>query len=305
MNNVTGGNQTRIQEPLCQHGIYGIHQKVLFSVLNIPISITAFLGNVLIIVALKKVSSLHPPSKLLLSCLASTDLCVGLITLPVYDAYIFTPEYSRNCIFLKLMTNINNGVFGGVSMLTLTAISVDRLLALFLGVRYRPVVTLKRMRVIVATFWILCVLLSMLFFYSFGITIIIVVTFMLLCIIISNVCYARIYLKLHQHRGTRPEVDDNVHQGGVPLNIARYKKTVSTALWVQMTLLTCYLPFGVVVAVRAYTGKRTPTSDLWWAITILSVYLNSALNPILYCWRIREVRQAAKDTIRRLCCQSS
>ena len=106
-------------------------------------------------------------------------------------------------------------------MFTLTAISVDRLLALFLGVRYRQVVTLKRMRVIVATFWILCVALSMLFFYSFGIAMIIAVTFMLLCIIISNVCYARIYLKLHQHRVTRPEVEDNVHQGGVPLNIAR------------------------------------------------------------------------------------
>ena len=205
MNNLTGRNQTRIQEPLCQHGIYGTHQKMLLSVLNIPISITAFLGNVLIIVALKRVSSIHPPSKLLLSCLATTDLCVGLITLPVYDAYILTPEYSRSCIFLKIMTNISNGVLGGVSMFTLTAISVDRLLALFLGVRYRQVVTLKRMRVIVATFWILCIALSMLFFYSFGIAMIIAVTFMLLCITISNVCYARIYLKLHQHRVTRPQ----------------------------------------------------------------------------------------------------
>ena len=80
MNNLTGRNQTRIQEPLCQHGIYGTHQKMLLSVLNIPISITAFLGNVLIIVALKRVSSIHLPSKLLLSCLATTDLCVGLIT---------------------------------------------------------------------------------------------------------------------------------------------------------------------------------------------------------------------------------
>jgi len=64
-----------IQELLCRTGNVGIHHKVIFSALNIPLCITAFLGNLLIIVALQKASFLHPPSKLLLGCLASTYLC--------------------------------------------------------------------------------------------------------------------------------------------------------------------------------------------------------------------------------------
>ena len=37
----------------------------------------------MILIVLHKESSLHPPSKLLLRCLATTDLCVGLIAEPL------------------------------------------------------------------------------------------------------------------------------------------------------------------------------------------------------------------------------
>ena len=40
-----------------------------------------------------------------------------------------------------------------ISSLTLTAISVDRLLALLLGLRYRQVVTLKRAFLVIVSFW--------------------------------------------------------------------------------------------------------------------------------------------------------
>ena len=43
----------------------------------------------------------------------------------------------------------------GVSALTSTAISVDRLLALLLGLRYRHVVTLKRVRVVITCLWLI------------------------------------------------------------------------------------------------------------------------------------------------------
>ena len=45
----------------------------------------------------------------------------------------------------------------GVSLLTLTAISVDRLLALLLGLRYRQVVTVKKTYVAILAFWIVSV----------------------------------------------------------------------------------------------------------------------------------------------------
>ena len=69
----------KVQDLYCQlHKATVIHNQLTFiAVLNAFLSITAFLGNVLVLVALRKESSLHPPSKLLFRSLAVTDLCVG------------------------------------------------------------------------------------------------------------------------------------------------------------------------------------------------------------------------------------
>ena len=101
---------------------------------------SAFLGNFLILAALNKESYLHPPSKLLYRCLATTDLLDGLVTQPLAATYW-----------------MSSYLLCGVSLLTLTALSMDTLLALLLGIRYRQIVTLKRTCIITATFWIFSV----------------------------------------------------------------------------------------------------------------------------------------------------
>lgn len=84
-------NRAATQELFCTTVSYRAYEKLVIAAVNISLSITAFVGNVLIIVALQKVSSIRPPSKLLLGCLATTDLCVGLITQPLFVAYIMSP----------------------------------------------------------------------------------------------------------------------------------------------------------------------------------------------------------------------
>ena len=117
-----------------------------------------------------------------------------------------------------------------------------------------------------------------------------------LCLVISTFSYTKIFFTLRRHR--------NQVQGHVPqpnqtnqLNIARYKKAVSTAIWLQLTLVACYLPDCVV----APSGPSSTRPCAWIYIGTL-IFLNSSLNPILYCWKIKEVRQAVKNTIREVLC---
>ena len=117
-------------------------------------SMTAFLGNILMIIAFQKVRSFHPPSRLLLTCLAVTDLCVGLIAQPLYASFLLSQEHSKHCYYSAGLSNVIAVTFCGVSLLTLTGISVDRLLALLLGLRYRQVVTLRRVRLLVVIVWL-------------------------------------------------------------------------------------------------------------------------------------------------------
>ena len=118
----------------------GRPQHLFIPILNIFLSITASLGNALILVALHKETSLHPPTKLWFGCLAVTDLCVGLITQPLFAIAVMPQGTKINWVVLNhfiTANHISSYTLCGMSGLTSTAITVDRLLALLLGLRYK------------------------------------------------------------------------------------------------------------------------------------------------------------------------
>ena len=308
--NLTGGRketQTVLQLRCSAGSASGIHEELTYlSALNIFLSITAVLGNTLILVALRKVSSLHPPSKLLFRCLATTDLCVGLITEPlsVVSWLSLTHEQWYLCRYAVVFAVIAGYILSSVSLLTASAISVDRLLALLLGLRYRQVVTLQRTYLIVAIFWIVSAIASISYLLNRLISIWYGCILIPLCLVTSLASYTKIFLKLRHHQ-TQVLGQDQPQQAGQMnlLNIERYRKVVTSALWVQCTLVACYLPYGIL---RAAVTYRNTTSSLILDAAATLVYLNSSLNPFLYCWKISEVKQAVKETIREaLCCFST
>ena len=276
--------------------------KIAVSAINILLSIAAFLGNALIITVLPNASFLHSKSKLLLGCLASTDLCVGLVAQPLYVNYLLCSNYSKHCYHFLLIFNFTFSIFRGVSLMTLTAISMDRLLAALLGLRYRQIINLRRVWVCAVTIWLLnivnAVILHYLILYGFRILFVEVI----MCLIVSACGYMKIYRTLRYHQA---QVQHHVHQGQpngeeIPLNIARYRKTVSSAMWVQISLVACYLPFDAVAASSLIEAIPPDTLDA----TLTLIMFNSTLNPFLYCWKIQEMKQAVKDKIRQLSCFS-
>ena len=279
---------------------------IALAAVNIVLSITASLGNILILIALRKVTSIHPPTKLLFQCLAITDLGVGLISQPLMATLILLVDNIDmkilNIMFSHLFSSLSI-TFCGVSVFASTALSVDRLLALFLGLRYRHVVTLKRVRAVLACGCLASLLIMLVWCFHVkpaNITITILLT---LCLIISLFSYTKIVLRLRQHQSS---VRDNVNQGqantgGMPLNLERYKKTVVSVALVQLALVMCYSPS--IIFLILFRLIRIPPGIDWilFNYTTTLVFLNSSLNPFLYCWRIKEIRQAVKATIRRFC----
>ena len=156
--NFTGKeSQITIEQLYCAAQLGGkVHRYlILLSVINIFLSITAFLGNILILVALRKETSLHPPSKLLYRNLAITDLCVGIIVEPAAVSYWISEVIERSdiCLYALELAYVTAYVLCSLSLGTTTFISLDRLLALLLALRYRQVVTLKRIYLTIAFLW--------------------------------------------------------------------------------------------------------------------------------------------------------
>ena len=293
------GYQTTVEDRTCSpNSTNELHGQLTFlSVLNSLLSVTAFLGNALLLIALRKESSLHPPSKLLLRSLATTDLCVGLIAEPLSATFQMSvvQENWSICRYALATSFITSHILCGVSVGTLTAVSVDRLLALVLGLRYRQVVTLKRAYRVVITLWFLPAVFSAMYFWNPLTTFWYGIIYITLCLIISVFSYTKIFFTLCHHQN---QVQDHFQQPNQTnqLNIARYKKTLSTAIWLQLTLVACYLPYGLVEVLRVNIGLSSAVFRAW-SCTVTLVYLNSSLNPILYCWKLNEIRQAVKDTI--------
>ena len=254
MKNLTGGeNLQTYAELYCSVEITGeVHWQLIFlSVINIFLSITAFLGNTLILVALHKDTSIHPPSKLLYRNLAITDLCVGIIVEPLNVAH-WTSVVNKRwdiCYYAYLIAYFPSVTLCSVSLITVTAISVDRLLALLLGLRYRQVVTLKRTCLIAIGGWIVSVVGASTSFLNRLIVSLYQYIVTAFCLVTTICAYIKIFMSLrhNQIHGQNHVVQGQSSQVNT-LNKARYRKAVYSALWVQVTLVICYLPYGIAVA---------------------------------------------------------
>ena len=296
------GQQKTVEQISCLEGLADkiSGQLTFILVLNSLLFVSAFLGNALILIALHKESSLHPPSKLLLRNLAITDLCVGLIAEPLTVTCLISVlnEHWNMCRYISAASFIAGNILCGVFLFTITAISVDRLLALLLGLRYRQVVTLKRTYLVVIALWFVSIVFSAMYFWKPIITFWYGTLGIPLSLITSILSYTKIFITLRNHQN---QVQDHVPQPNQTnqLNVVRYKKAISTAIWLQVSLVVCYLPCGVVTALATSGGRSSSVYQAWYYAVSL-VYFNSSINPILYCWKIEEVRQAVKDTITQL-----
>ena len=203
--------------------------------LNIFLAITASLGNALILIALHKVTSIYPPTKLLFRCLAVTDLLVGLISQPLYVTFLFRFFTAWNVNTTATMIMRADEFFfslvPAVSLLTSSAISLDRLLALLLGLRYRHTVTLRRVWLVIVCFWLISALeatVSIIYEHPIlpEISLWLFSSFLTFSLLVSVFSYAKIfktlrYRQVQAHRNTQQGPRPN--GGGNQLNIARYK----------------------------------------------------------------------------------
>ena len=177
---------------------------------NIILSFTASLGNVLILLTIYKVSSLHPVTKLLFACLATTDLCVGLFSQPLFVASIILKIDLANTdldIFYHLseVIYISSYLLCGVSVLISAAISVDRLLVLLLRLRYREVVTQKRAQVVILLCWVIAISCGLVRVWSPTVSEIVVFVAGFVSLVTSVICYAKIHQRLQRNQATREE----------------------------------------------------------------------------------------------------
>ena len=268
---------------------------ILLTVINCILALTATTGNVLTLVAVWKTPSLQTPTNVLLSGLAVSDLGIGLFAQPGFVVSLTARlilMFNVWCPVFILMLSTSYLLIT-ISFFTVTALSVERLLALQLHLRFQEFVTNTRVLLILTIIWLTGVLTQILrikvtvsVFGCFTVSWVIVLTG------VNIYCYRKIYQIVRRHQ-TQINVEAQVSQTNSNQtfpNISLYKKTIFTMLYIHGFFALCYIPMILAFfSVRIHVGASS-LSFLLGDRSGTVVFLNSYLNPLLYCWRITEMR---------------
>ena len=280
------------------------------SVLAVAISPVATLENALVLVSFWRTPSLLTPANVLLISLAMTDLGTGLITAPLFSISSIAKLMEDEGLFCKVTPVYMAAAtcLSGISLTTLTAISVERYTALRVHLRYNEVVTMRRVCVVAMGMWIVGISVAAAGATStVQVTIIGSVIIIPLCLAATAFCYIKIHRVVRRHQ---PQISAQIprqigqQQGENSFDMKVFKKSYVDMLVIYVLFLVHFTPLVVVsliVLMRGATIQVLAVSDL--AETLLLV--NSALNPLLYCWRSQAVRSAVKETAQKLFCRSA
>ena len=213
-------------------------------VFNAFICHTAIMLNSITIYAIRKTSSLPKHLKLLLLSLAVSDLGVGLIvqliTLLVIRLHPngeYSPSFKNTYdVLVNLTTLPSFGSFFGV-----TAVTVDRFLAIHLHLRYQELVTHKRVVAVVISIWLLrqCKYFVDRPVPSFKGRKHCFVTINIVCLATTAVLYYKIYLAVRHHTNLIHALQvQQEAQNGEMANAARLRKSAIATFYVYLVLFT-------------------------------------------------------------------
>ena len=165
-------------------------------------SITALVSNVIILLALRRSTCLHPTSKSLFYSLAISDLATGLVGQPLYSVYLLAIAWDNARLFwgVGLPHTIITTCLGTVSLWTLTVIALDRFLALSLPFRYCSVMKVHRIAVVPVTGWLFIALGTASRIFGIKLRQIIGTLVLPICLMLSSYFYIRTYFSTSYKR---------------------------------------------------------------------------------------------------------
>ncbi|CAH3127970.1 unnamed protein product [Porites lobata] len=269
----------------------GLHLTLVF--FNAFLSFTAIVLNIITMQALRKTSSLPKTLKTLLLSLAVSDLDVGLLVEPLFVAFLVMEKNSTAYSTVKLARSIPAKILVFASHFGVSALAVDRFLAIQLHLRYQELVTHKRVVAVVISLWVFSASIS------FRSPRIMRAVIALVCVITTGLLYCKIYASVRHHTNQIHALQvQPATQNEDMANAARLKKSSLATFYVYFVYLLCYLPLYCVVF--AQTNGETPLLSHLSYFTRTLVYLNSSLNPLIYCWKMRHIRQTVMDILRNI-----
>ena len=279
--------------------------NVLFS---IPVIITALspmalAGNALILAVIWKKNFARTPFHILLSGLALTDFCTGLLSQPFYAAASFMclanprvpGDKAKLITILKTTGECGSIFFLSFTVLLITLMSVERWLhmssrrSFFTSCRgYSVMIVLLLIPISTIIFRVLENESRKYKNYRrFAI-----IAPSLTCYLTTSFAYYKVYRIIRCHQQRVQATSQNY--GRQAIDLAKYKKSVASMVYIFLLFTACFLPYIIFSGVYLSMQDRLEVYAALKA-SIALTFLSSSLNPALYLWRMKDIYNGAKN----------
>ena len=291
---------------------YKTYVSIIFasSIVFLVLSPVAVVANALILAAIWKRTFQRTWLHVLLSGLAFSDFCIGLIVQPLLALCFFlfldesgvvdAPKHINAYIIITYVGLTSGTFFSNVESILITLLSIER----WLHMSRRSLMTLRRRCMAVALFLVVPALLLVSNVVQYlrlrkldvALTIINVVV-IVLCYLITSFAYYKLYRIIRQHQQQVQGNQSSQNFGQPAINLAKYKRSVKSMLYIFALFSVTLTP--VVVGIAFLLSRAENLSCLEASAVIyasLSIcFLSPSLGPALYLWRMNELRDGVKS----------
>ena len=155
----------------------------------------------------------------------------------------------------------------------------------------------------VTAIWLFSVFLSLVWLWTpRNISYVIFAIIAVACLITVSLLSYNICMVIRQHQQHIQALQvQQLAQNGAMANVGRLRKSAFTAIYVYLMFVLCYLPFICILLTSiAITSTSEPLITIIHGYTRTLVFLNSSLNPLIYCWKMRDVRHNIMNILRNV-----
>ena len=244
--------------------------------------------------------------------LSVSDFLAGFLVQPLYSACMFCSAQHKPVTKLCEISLILSHVTTKVSIFTVVALSLDRYLAVKLSLRYRSLVTVRKVNVYNIGVWLFCAIFeathskvdSESAFHLIDLHLQTTVPLIILCAI-----YTAAYYEFRRYSRNVVFVQSNAdgRSRSSVRNIRLEKKIVFTVVMIIIVLFISLLPYLITnnLEERCFEKESSECSEFGFtSVKVLSIPLlcvSCALNPFLYAWKIPQYKQSLRLVANRTC----
>jgi len=122
-----------------------------------------------------------------------------------------------------------------------------------------------------------------------------VMTFLLTA---TSVAYFKVFriIRRHQQQIRANEMSENFAQPTI--NVTKYKKSVLSILYILVVFYMGYIPAAISLGISTVLINELVVLSI--NFSFLFMFLSALLNPLLYLWRMKDIRNEVKLLVKRI-----